>query len=442
MAPGRDQAEDGAAGEPPAGCLPRPRARSTPAGLACGRAGPDHARMFPTHADRRSAPRTGAATAPDAERGTILVDAELEALLGSALSVDDGAPAIAPRQIQPASVDLRLGASVTNLRCGFLPERSDFAARVDELAIVREALDERGLILKRGQVYLIPLEERLDLPAGVVARFNPRSSSGRCDLFCRVLVPGHPRFDETPPGYSGPLWLEVVPLSFPTRLRRGDRLVQLRLQTGPSALTEDELRAIYRATPLAFDGERALPEEEVRFGEDGSLELRVGLADRRPCGWRAALHTQVVDFASDGAHDRFDFWESVYARGAGGACILDPGRFYIFASRERIRIPPELAAEMLPVDVGVGELRNNYAGFFDNGFGWFEDDAGRPTGCGTPAVLEVRAHDVPFLLEDGQIFFRLRFYRASGRPRHLYGQGRGGPSYRQQDLTLARPFRT
>ncbi|QDU67175.1 2'-deoxycytidine 5'-triphosphate deaminase [Engelhardtia mirabilis] len=375
------------------------------------------------------------------EGGVTFVDRELEALLGTALRSAEGSPPIEVRQIQPASLDLRLGGRVTNLRCGFLPERSDLESRLAELTIHEEELSGDGAILKRGQVYLIPLAEYLDLPPGVVARFNPRSSSGRCDLFCRVLVPGHPRFDETPPGYRGPLWLEVVPLSFPVRLRRGDRLVQLRLQDGPCALTEEELRAVYRETPLAFDGDRALPEEEVRFTEDGSLELRIGLTGRKPCGWRAALHTAVVDFASDGVHDRFDFWESVYSRGSGGACILDPGRFYIFASRERIVIPPHLAAEMLPVDVGVGELRNNYAGFFDNGFGWREDEHGRALGCGTPAVLEVRAHDVPFLLEDGQVFFRLRFFRASGRPRNLYGHGRPGPSYGDQDLTLARPFR-
>jgi dCTP deaminase len=373
--------------------------------------------------------------------GRILVDRELRGLLGTAIRVAPGAPPATAAQVQPASLDLRLGAQVTNLRCAFLPERADLPTRLRELAIAELALGEEGLVLLRGQIYLVPLEEELDLPPGLVARFNPRSSSGRCDLFCRVLVPGHPRYDETPPGYRGKLWLEIVPLSFPVRLRRGDRLVQLRLQVGQPALSEAELRDVYRRTPLAFEGSRPLPESEVRFTEDGSLELRVGLEGRKPCGWRAALHTGAVEFASDGAHDRFAFWESVYPRGDGSACVLDPGRFYIFASRERIRVPPEYAAEMLPVDVGMGEVRNNYAGFFDNGFGWREDEQGRPSGCGTPAVLEVRAHDVPFLLEDGQIFFRLRYFRAGGRPDHLYGAGRPGPNYGDQDLTLARPFR-
>ncbi|MEO0649430.1 MAG: 2'-deoxycytidine 5'-triphosphate deaminase [Planctomycetota bacterium] len=387
-----------------------------------------------------TSPPPSVPTAGGAPTGTILVDRELRALLGSAVNVDAEAPPIAPQQVQPASLDLRVGGRLVNLRCGFLPERSAVEARIAELAVDDSDLGSEGLVLQRGQIYLVPLEERLALEPGQVARFNPRSSSGRCDLFCRMVVPGHPRYDETPTGYHGPLWLEIVPLSFPIRIRRGDRLVQLRLSHGPAGLTRDELREIHAETPLAFDGDRPLTEEELRFTDDGSLELRVGLEGRKPCGWRAVLHTGAVDFAGAAVHDRFDFWESVYPRGEGGACILDPGRFYIFASRERLRIPPHLAAEMLPVDLGLGEVRNNYAGFFDPGFGW-EEQAGQPCGSGTAAVLEVRAHDVPFLLEDGQIFFKLRYFRASGRPENLYGHGRGGPSYRDQDLTLARPFR-
>lgn len=367
----------------------------------------------------------------------ILVDRDIRALIGTAVRVRAGAPSIEPRQVQPASLDLRLSAEFASLRCGFLPERISVEQRLAELALTRGHLGGEGEVLKRGQIYLIKLEEELDLPPGVVARFNPRSTSGRCDMFCRVLVPGHPRFDETPPGYRGPLWLEVVPLSFPVRLRPGDRLVQLRLQVGEPALSREELREVHRNTPLCFEGDRPLPLDEVRFDEQGALELRLGLEGRHPAGWRAALHTKVLEFQGEGVHDTYDFWESVHA--SGGALVLDPGRFYIFASRERLRVPPDLAAEMLPVDVGFGELRNNYAGFFDNGFGWRED-AGRPVGNGTPAVLEVRAHDVPFLVEDGQVFFRLRFYRTHGRPDRLYGEGRQGSSYQGQDLTLARPF--
>jgi dCTP deaminase len=371
--------------------------------------------------------------------GSILVDRELTAALGSALFASPGAPLIRKDQVQPASVDLRLGATATRIRAGFLPGAMPVEERLRALSTSSISLDGEGAVLERGLVYLVQLEEELDLPEDVRGRFNPRSSTGRCDVFTRVLCPGHPRFDEVPAGYRGKLWLEIAPLSFPIRLRRGDRLCQIRLQRGRAGLATDELREVYAKTPLAFVGDRPIPIEEARFDDDGGLELSVGLSGRDPAGWRASAHTDVLDFGGGRAHARDEFWEPVHAR--SGDCILAPGSFYIFASRERLRVPPHLAAEMLPVDIGIGELRNNYAGFFDNGFGWHEDDAGKPTGCGTPAVLEVRAHDVPFLVEDGQVFFRLRFFRTSGRPDRLYAQDRASDSYRDQDLTLARVFR-
>jgi dCTP deaminase len=343
--------------------------------------------------------------------------------------------------VQPASVDLRLGDVAWRVRAGFVPERVPVEERLGELATGTLSLAGEGAVLERGLVYLVPLSEELALPADVHARFNPRSSAGRCDLFTRVLVPGCARFDETPPGFHGRLWLEIAPLSFPVRLKRGDRLCQMRLQRGAPALDGDELAALYRETPLCFEAgepDRPVPLERVRIDREGALELRVGLAGREPCAWRAAPHTDVLRFGEERAHERADFWEPVHAR--AGHCILDPGRFHLFASRERIRVPPTYAAEMQPVDVGIGELRNNYAGFFDSGFGWRES-AGRALPGGTPAVLEVRAHDVPFLVEDGQVLFRLRFFHTRERPEHLYGEGRSSGSYAAQDLTLARCFR-
>jgi dCTP deaminase len=256
------------------------------------------------------------------------------------------------------------------------------------------------------------------------------------DLFTRVLVPGFPRFDEAPPGYHGRPWLEVAPLSFPVRLRRGDRPCQVRLARGPAGLSRSEVLERHRTSPLCFGAGRALAADELRIDAEGALELRVGLAGRSPCAWRAAPAGGVVRYSGLGEHVAEDFFEPVHAE--DGGCVLAPGRFYLFASRERLSIPPDLAAEMLPIDVGIGELRNNYAGFFDSGFGW-----GRSAGAerGTPAVLEVRAHELPFLVEEGQVFFRLKFFRTAGRPERLYGEGRPGPSYAEQDLTLARAFR-
>jgi len=362
----------------------------------------------------------------------ILVDHELARLLGSVVRGAPGAAPFTREQLQPASLDLRLGARAYRIRAGFLPERVSIEERLSELAVETLSLEGEGAVLAKGALYLVPLEEELALSDELAARFNPRSSTGRTDLFTRVLVPGFPRFDEAPAGYAGRPWLEVAPLSFAVRLRRGDRLCQMRLARGQAALTTDELAARCAREPLCFEGVRPLATRELRFDDDGGLHLRIGLAGREPCGWRARATDAVVEFAKSGAHAREDFWEPVHAH--AGHCVLEPGHFTLFASRERIRVPVDLAAEMLPVDVGIGELRNNYAGFFDSGFGCDEPH-------GTPAVLEVRAHDLPFLVEEGQVFFRLKFFRTTGAPERPYGRARGGPSYGDQDLTLARAFR-
>ena len=373
--------------------------------------------------------------------GYLLVDRELSDLRGNVLRPADDAAELDPIAVQPASVDLRLGPTAWRVRCGFLPGSSPVEARLEELGASQLSLEGEGAVLERGQVYLVPLQEALELPPTLSARFNPRSSTGRCDIFTRVLCEGHPRFDEAPAGFRGRLWLEIAPLSFPVRLRRGDRLCQVRIAKGRARLNADEVRAAYARTPLCFLDEegRERPlrlDDEVRVDDEGGLLLSVSLEGRDPAGWRAARHTGIVRFSDEDAHAPDEFFEPVRAR--QGRTILTPGSFYIFVSRERLRIPPDLAAEMLPVDVGIGELRNNYAGFFDNGFGWAEDQEGTPRERGTPAVLEVRAHDVPFLVEDGQVFFRLTLFRTSGRPAALYGEGRA--SYRNQDLTLARCF--
>jgi dCTP deaminase len=392
--------------------------------------------------------------------GSLLVDHELEALFGTSIRASPGASALSRTHVSPASLDLRLGPNAWRIRAGFLPSDVSIEQRVNELALSRQSLEGDGAVLERGLAYLVPLEEELALPTDLRGRFNPRSSTGRCDICTRILCDRHPRFDEAPPGYAGRLWIEIAPLSFPVRLKRGDRLAQLRLSRGNAALSESELRAVHAQTPLCFEGARALTDDEIQIDADGGLAVSVGLIGRDPIGWRAGANTEPVEFAREGAHDPIDFWEPLHAR--DGRAILAPGSFYIFASQERLRIPPDLAAEMLPIDVGVGELRNNYAGFFDNGFGWNDakpapakspnslgakgPQRGSPHFArvpaslpGTPAVLEVRAHDVPFLVEHGQPFGRLRFFR-TGKPRKVYGEGRPA-SYRDQDLTLARCFR-
>jgi len=361
----------------------------------------------------------------------ILVDREIRELV--ARGVVEASRPLVPAQVQPASLDLRLGAVAHRVRTGFLPEKETVRERLDELGM--DTLDlERGAVLEPGGIYLVELLERLALPKDVSARSNPKSTTGRLDLFTRVLIDRNARFDDVPAGYRGTLYVEVAPRSFPVRARVGVCLSQQRYSRGTSALTTEELKALAARESLAFTeaGEPIAP-DKLLFDSEGGMAFRLKLSGKGPVGHRARRHAPVVDLSREDAHDPDEFWEPVHA--TRGAVVVEPEQFYIFASKERIRVPPGYAAEMLPIDVGVGELRTNYAGFFDPGFGM----AGE--GKGTPAILEVRPHDVPFLVEDGQVFFRLRWFRCTSPSDALYGAAGAGSHYGTQSLTLAKQFR-
>jgi dCTP deaminase len=338
--------------------------------------------------------------------------------------------AIEPIQFQPTTLDLRLGGEALEIRAGFLPARGPVADQVQALVLARHDLSAApGAVLQRGHVYLVRLLEDLALPDELRARCNPRSSTGRIDVFTRTVVDRHDRFDDIPAGYAGPLWLELVPRSFDVRVRAGQRLNQLRFLTG-SALLPDE-RLLRR---VADDD--LLPGSPPPDVHEASLLLGLSLQPDTPAGpigWRARKAAPVLDLAGDGSHEPAEFFEPVTAE-PDGTLLLQPEEFYILASAERLRIPPDLAAEMLPYDVGMGELRTNYAGFFDPGFGW-----GRGSPHGARAVLEVRPHDVPFRVEHGQPIFRLQFSGTIEAADRLYG-GRGS-AYQNQGLALARYFR-
>lgn len=341
--------------------------------------------------------------------------------------LDDG-------QIQPTSLDLRLGTKAYRIRAGFLPARATVRERLEALTLHELDL-ERGAVLEPGRIYLVPLLEQLALPADVRGRLNPKSSTGRLDIFTRVITDHHARFDWVPPGAHGQLYLEIVPRSFPVLVRTGQRLNQIRFVRGTARLSDAEhLEAHREHGLLSLPGGEAPPDEEVIV--DGGFYLRLALKGDHPdavVGYRAKRYTGVVDLDKVAGHDGEEFFTPITC--PDGQLVLEPEEFYIFASRERVRIPPMLAAEMSAYDVGIGELRTNYAGFFDAGFGWSPDGAG----TGTPAVLEVRAHDVPFVIDDGQVFFRLEFSRTTQVCREVYG-GKGS-HYASQGVTLAKQFR-
>ena len=331
-------------------------------------------------------------------------------------------------QIQPASLDLRLGETAYRVRASFLPGPEH---RVDE-KLGRLKLHEidltGGAVLETGCVYLVPLLEALKLPAEVSASANPKSSTGRLDIFTRVMTDNGAEFDQIPAGYEGPLYLEVSPRTFPIIARTGSRLSQIRFRIGSSLLGEDELEKLHARETLVAS--------EVPNISDGGIGLSIDLlgADGGLIGYRGKHHTGLVDVDRRDAQDVLDFWEPLHDRG-DGELILDPDEFYILASREAVHVPPDFAAEMTPFDPLVGEFRVHYAGFFDPGFG--HSAAG---GLGSRAVLEVRSHEVPFILGHGQMVGRLVYEHMLARPGALYGTDLKS-NYQAQGLKLSKHFR-
>ena len=304
-------------------------------------------------------------------------------------------------QVQPASLDLRLGARAWRVRASFLPRPGRTVA--DRLAdVVMHEIDlSAGAVLERGCVYIAELAESLALPAGVSARANPKSSTGRLDVFVRLLTDYQPAFDDVADGYRGPAFIEIAPQTFSVLVRAGTRLNQLRLKRG--------------APPRL-----------------ATVSVGVDLESDEVAGFRARRHAGVVDMDRVAGHDPRDFWEPLIPR--RGELLLDPGEFYILASREAVEIPVLQAAEMTPIDPSVGEFRVHYAGFFDPGFGAAEAGA-----SGSRGVLEVRSHETPFLLEHGQTVARLVYEPLTERPSRLYGEG--GSHYQRQGLRLSKHFR-
>ena len=305
-----------------------------------------------------------------------------------------------PDQAQPASLDLRLGARAWRVRASFLPGLGrTVPQRLASLAMHELDLS-RGAVLERGCVYIAELQESLALPKGVSARANPKSSTGRVDVFVRLLTDNSVAFDDVAEGYSGPTYIEIAPQTFSILVRASTRLNQLRLKRGEP------------------------PKLQIRsVGVDLTQEI---------AGFRARRHAGVVDMDHVDGHDPKDFWEPLIPR--HGELLLDPGEFYILASKEAVEIPVLQAAEMTPIDPSVGEFRVHYAGFFDPGFG--TEEAG---GVGSRGVLEVRSHETPFLLEDGQTVARLVYEPLTAKPARLYGEG--GSHYQRQGLKLSKHFR-
>lgn len=339
---------------------------------------------------------------------------------------------ISPSQIQPASLDLRLDRVAYRVRASFLSgSRSTVLDRIEDLKLYELDLSS-PVVFERGCVYIVPLMEELRLPAHLSAKANPKSSTGRLDVFARVLTDYGSQFEHVPAGYKGRLFTEIVPRTFSIRVRQGSALNQLRLIRGNPASSDTALANLHGEEALVYGPDKSPVEARINNGLTVSISLEPE-AGSELVGYRAKRDPPLIDLDQRNYYDPKEFWEPLLSS-KSRSLVLSPEEFYVLASRERISIPPEFAAEMVPYDPALGEFRAHYAGFLDPGFGY--GDGMR----GTPAVLQVRSHEVPFLIEHGQPIGTLAFERLLVKPDRLYGH-QIGSSYQQQHLALGKQFK-
>jgi len=364
----------------------------------------------------------------------ILPSQEIQELINNRkiLSFD----AIEPSQIQPASMDLRLGNRAYRVQASFLPGRaSTIKTKINDLKLAEVDLAKPAL-LERGAVFVIPVIEQLALPFDISGAANPKSTTGRLDIFTRLVTDGGDEFEQVPKGYKGELYVEIVSRTFPIILGAGTKLTQLRFVRGnPPAATDNALERIEQTEGFVYFENGDAPAKAM---VGGGIRMSIDLAGSGPgsvVAYKAKRNCPAVDLSKAGAHDAAQFWDAITAP-PSKRLVLDPGDFYILASRERISVPSNWAAEMTQFDPSIGEFSVHYAGFFDPGFGYGLSGEIK----GTKAVLEVRAHEVPILLEDSQVVGRLMYHKMASVPDKLYGQAIGS-SYQQQGLALSKQFR-
>ncbi|CAN5421201.1 2'-deoxycytidine 5'-triphosphate deaminase [soil metagenome] len=348
--------------------------------------------------------------------------------------INSGDMRILPGDIQPGSLDLRLGEVAYRVRCSFLPDDGPVEEKLKELTVAEIDLRRDGAVLEPKCPYIVPLIERLRLPDGMSGKANPKSSTGRLDVFTRVITDRSYRFDEIEAGYEGPLYLEIVPLSFTVRVKEKLTLAQLRLSLGKAELTDEELRDLHAKSGLLYRAGRPVSDEYLATANGLFLGLDLAGDSEGRVGYRARKHAPPVDASTVRNYEVGEFWDIV-TKGPGDRIILDPESFYLLMSEERIRIPDDYAAEMTAYDPTSGELRTHYAGFFDPGFGNEEG----PLGLGSRAALEVRAHDVPFMVEHGQRVCKLTFSRMLEAPATAYGAAVAS-HYQHQEDALSKHF--
>jgi dCTP deaminase len=342
-------------------------------------------------------------------------------------------PEITEEQIQPASIDLRLGRVAYRVQASFLPGKHSTVERKIRELLITEVDLTKPTVLEKGCVFIVPLLEELSLPPDLLVKANPKSTTGRLDIFTRLITDYGTEFEWVPKGYTGRLYAEIVSRTFSVTVTTGTKLNQLRFIRGAPPSSDRMLIALNEGDPLVFEDEGSPASPYIKDGLRISLDLSPS-SDDRIVAYRAKQNSPAIDLGRKNFYQPSEFWEPIYSPGRKGI-ILNPDDFYLLSSREKVRVPPQFAAELVPYDPSMGELRIHYAGFFDPGFGYGVSDI-----LGTKAVLEVRAHEVPVVIEDRQIIGRLVYSRMMGVPEKIYGTSIGS-SYQLQASMLSKQFR-
>lgn len=344
-----------------------------------------------------------------------------------------GQTPISNDQIQPASIDLRLGSVAYRVRASFLSgDNTTVLKRVDELRMHEIDLSTPS-VLEKGCVYIVPLIEEIALPSKISGKANPKSTTGRLDVFTRLITDYGTEFDRVKAGYKGKLYIEIVPRTFSILVHKGTKLNQLRFVRGEPSPSDSKLNRLDVDETLVYTRDDTPDEALISNGLWISIDLQTN-NESEIIGYKAKRHAPLIDLDKVDCYDPLEFWEPII-KPKKKHIILDPDDFHILVSKEKIRIPPQFAAEMVAYDPSVGEFRIHYAGFFDPGFGYGNNNI-----KGTHAVLEVRSHEVPFVLEDGQVVGRLIYERLIAKPGKVYGVDIGS-SYQSQGLSLSKQFK-
>jgi len=376
-----------------------------------------------------------ASASSDSRTTGILPSQRLEDLVSAGyIRAIKAASPIAPSQIQASSIDLRLGSIGYEVCASFLPSVNATVEKKLQEVKLKEFDLSAPVLLEKGKVYIVPLQEELLLPENYSGKANPKSSIGRLGVFTRLITDYGDAFEEIRPAYKGRLYAEIVPLTFEVYIREGVTLNHLRVRRGNPRQFDKRLVDLHEQQPLVYSQDESPVEALISDGLKLSVDLQ-GIEGSEVIGYRAKREADPIDLSFVNYYDPADFWDRIYRD--RGSIVLEPGDFYILTSKEKVSVPPHMAAEMLPFDPAVGEFRIHYAGFFDPGFGWNPEKT-----TGNHAVLEVRSHEVRSLLEDGQVVGRLKYEPLLEQPDKLYGSTATGSSYRTQRLTLSKHFKT